>query len=125
MGLLKELHRQHRGQAAEYIEVIPLDDVADRCGDDHLAKVLRDLRSSHIALLRIGKTRCCWHVDGAQPEEARRPSCLHDCRGCRPLPIGTGGRHSRPTMACGLLLQIKHMPPLDKPRTTVQSRHYD
>jgi hypothetical protein len=55
MGFLKELHRQHRGQAAEDVEVIPLDDVADRCGDDHLSKILRDLRPSHITLLRIAK----------------------------------------------------------------------
>src|SRR5262245_29550998 len=100
MGLLKELHRQHRGQAAEDIEVIPLDDVADRCGDDHLTKVLRDLRSSHSALLRIEKKRVAagmWMAH--QPEEARRPSCLHDCRGSRPLPIETGGHHG-PTQWC-------------------------
>ena len=53
MGLFKELDRQDRGQAAEDIEVIPLDDVSHGCGDDHAPEVLRNLRASHIVLLRI------------------------------------------------------------------------
>jgi hypothetical protein len=70
MGFLKELHRQHRGQAAEDVEVIPLDDVADRCGDDHLSKVLRDLRPSHIVFLLVAKRVAAgmWMVH--QPKEA-------------------------------------------------------
>ena len=53
MDLFEELDRQDRGQAAEDIEVIPLDDVSHRRGDDHAPEVLRDLRASHIVLLRI------------------------------------------------------------------------
>src|SRR5262245_32479825 len=74
MRFFEELDRQDRSQAAENIEVIPLDNVADRRSDDHCTKVLRDLRSSHIALLLIAK-----HVAAGmwmhQPKEAYRLSC--------------------------------------------------
>src|SRR2546427_570770 len=36
--LLEELHRQDRGQAPEDVEVVPLDDIADGCGDDDAAE---------------------------------------------------------------------------------------
>ena len=51
VALFKELDRQDRSQAPENIEVIPLDDVSHRRGDDHRPEVLRDLRPSHIVLL--------------------------------------------------------------------------
>src|SRR5262249_55165990 len=94
MGLLKELHRQHRGQAAEYIEVIPLDDVADRCGDDHLSKVLRDLRPSHIEFLPVANIMLPACGSRTSRKEEERPSCLQgplvvlQCNS-RPLPIET------------------------------------
>src|SRR5438067_997088 len=44
---------EDRGEAAEDVEVVPLDDVADGCGDDDAAQFLeRDLRSSHWLALR-------------------------------------------------------------------------
>jgi len=43
----KKLDRQDRGEAAEDVEVVPLDDVADGCGDDDTAELFeRDLGSS-------------------------------------------------------------------------------
>ena len=48
VALFKELDRQDRGQAPENIEVIPLDDVSHRRGDDHGPEVLRNC--SHVVL---------------------------------------------------------------------------
>src|SRR5262245_37355855 len=42
MTLLEELDGQHRGQAAEDIKVVPLDDVSDRCRNNHASKILGD-----------------------------------------------------------------------------------
>src|SRR2546425_107501 len=39
VALLEELDGQDRGQAAEDVEVVPLDDVADGCRDDDPAKL--------------------------------------------------------------------------------------
>jgi len=49
VALFEELDRQDRSQAPENIEVVPLDDVSYRRGDDHGPKVLRNL--SHVPLL--------------------------------------------------------------------------
>src|SRR4030095_14003633 len=38
VALLEELDREDRGQAAEDVEIVPLDDVADGCGNDDAAK---------------------------------------------------------------------------------------
>src|SRR2546425_7532238 len=38
VALLEELGREDRGQAAEDVEIVPLDDVADGCGNDDAAK---------------------------------------------------------------------------------------
>src|SRR5215470_3271226 len=38
MALLEELHGEDRGETAEDVEVIPLDDVADCGGDDHASQ---------------------------------------------------------------------------------------
>src|ERR1051325_7962924 len=43
MCLVEELDRQNRRQAAENIEVVPLDGIADRGGNDHGPEILRDL----------------------------------------------------------------------------------
>src|SRR5262245_34755177 len=48
MRFLEELDREHRGQAAEDIEVVPLDDVSYRGGDDHAPEVFRHLWTSHF-----------------------------------------------------------------------------
>src|SRR5262245_29161991 len=37
VALLEKLDRKDRGQAAEDVEIIPLDDVADGCGNDDTA----------------------------------------------------------------------------------------
>src|SRR5438477_1219564 len=48
MPLLEELDREDRGEAAEDVEVVPLDDVADGCGDDDAAQFAeRDFGSPH------------------------------------------------------------------------------
>src|SRR5207245_9857057 len=48
MTLLEELDRQDRGQAAEDVEVVPLDDVADACSDDDAPQLTeRTLSSDH------------------------------------------------------------------------------
>src|SRR5207302_4399239 len=48
MTLLEELDRQDRGQAAEDVEVVPLDDVADGCSDDDTAQLAeRNFSSPH------------------------------------------------------------------------------
>src|SRR5262245_27819884 len=52
MRLLEEFDREHGGQAAEDIEVIPFDDVSYRRGDDHGPEIFRDF-NSHIRFLRI------------------------------------------------------------------------
>src|SRR5205085_8524309 len=54
MGLLEELDRQNRGQAAENIEIIPLDHVSHGRSDDHGPEVLWNLRPSHIFPLEAG-----------------------------------------------------------------------
>src|SRR5207247_10037484 len=47
----EKLDRQERGQAAEDVEVVPLDHVPDSCGDDDTPQVLRgELRSGHNSL---------------------------------------------------------------------------
>src|SRR5262249_30473689 len=48
MRFLEELDRKHRGQAAEDIEVVPLNDVSYRGGDDHAPEVFRHLWTSHF-----------------------------------------------------------------------------
>ena len=50
MRLFEEFHRQDRGEAAENVEVVPLDDVAARRGGDHASKVRRNV-SGHGHLL--------------------------------------------------------------------------
>src|SRR5438552_17782456 len=48
MTLLEELDRKDRGEATEDVEVVPLDDVADRCGDDDAAQLVeRNFLSRH------------------------------------------------------------------------------
>src|SRR5262249_61353529 len=54
LARIKKFDRQDRGQAAENIEVIPLDDVSHRRGDDPAPEILRDF-NSHIVLLRIAR----------------------------------------------------------------------
>ena len=44
----KNLTDKNRSQAPENIEVVPLDDVSDRRGDDHPPEVLRNC--SHVVL---------------------------------------------------------------------------
>jgi hypothetical protein len=57
----EELDRQDGGQAAEDVEVKPLDDISRRRGDDDRAEILRNFRNRR--LLRGGRTaRCCAHV---------------------------------------------------------------
>ena len=47
MTFLEELDGEDRGEAAEDVEVVPLDDVTDGCGDDDTAELFeRNLRSS-------------------------------------------------------------------------------
>src|SRR5258705_9675639 len=58
MGLFKELDRQDRGQAAEDVEVVPLNDVSHGRGDDNAPEVLRDFRASHTVLLRYFDASC-------------------------------------------------------------------
>src|SRR6185436_20896046 len=41
MASLKELDRKDGCQAAEHVEVVPLDDVTDRRGGDHAAQLAR------------------------------------------------------------------------------------
>jgi hypothetical protein len=60
MRFLEELDRQDRGEAAENIEVVPLDDVSDRGGNDHGAEILRDFSS-----MRRGRCNC---RHGSSPE---------------------------------------------------------
>src|SRR6185295_14760686 len=64
MGLFKELDGQDRGQAAEDVEVVPLNDVSHGRGDDNAPEVLRDFRASHIVLLRISAASS---LRGARP----------------------------------------------------------
>src|SRR5207247_7593273 len=48
VALLEELDGEDRGQAAEDVEVVPLDDVADGCGDDDTAEFFqRNIRYWH------------------------------------------------------------------------------
>src|SRR5437588_675191 len=48
MPLLEELDREDRGEAAEDVKVVPLDDVAHGCGDDDAAQFAeRDFGSPH------------------------------------------------------------------------------
>jgi hypothetical protein len=37
VAFLEKLDREDRGQAAEDVEILPLDDVADGCGNDDTA----------------------------------------------------------------------------------------
>ena len=53
VALFKELDRQNRGQAAENIEVIPLDDVSHRRGNDHASKIFRNFWPSHLVVSPI------------------------------------------------------------------------
>jgi hypothetical protein len=41
MTLLEKLHRKDGCEAAEDVEVVPLDDVADGCGDDDTAELVK------------------------------------------------------------------------------------
>jgi hypothetical protein len=50
VAFLEELDRQDRGQAAEYVEVIPLDDVTARCGGNYASEIRRNTSNSHIVL---------------------------------------------------------------------------
>src|SRR6266511_4294271 len=52
VSLLEEFDRQHGGQAPEDIEIIPLDDVSYRRGDDHAPRGGPALRDSSAAWLR-------------------------------------------------------------------------
>jgi hypothetical protein len=56
VAFLEELDGQDRGQAAEDVEVVPLDDVADGCGDDDATKLfgLDTLCSRHGPPLSLG-----------------------------------------------------------------------
>src|SRR2546425_255446 len=47
VALLEKLDREDRGQAAEDVEVVPLDDVADGCGDDDSAEFFGRNLSRH------------------------------------------------------------------------------
>src|SRR5205085_5025978 len=50
----EELDRQERCQAAEDVEVVPLDHVPDGCGDDDAAEVLHgERRSGHNSLWSV------------------------------------------------------------------------
>src|SRR5262249_58900794 len=49
MCLLEELHRQHRGQAAEDVKVIPLDDIPHGGSPDHLTEILWNPRIGHLS----------------------------------------------------------------------------
>src|SRR5262249_44541572 len=50
VALLEEFDSEDRGQAAEDIEVIPFDDIANGGGNDHASKVPRNF-TGHSALL--------------------------------------------------------------------------
>ena len=52
-GLVEELDRQDRGQAPEYVEVVPFDDVSHRGRDDHGPEVLGDLLGQPLLFLPI------------------------------------------------------------------------
>src|SRR5207248_9269727 len=50
----EELHRQQRGQAAEDVEVVPLDHVPDCCGDHDAPQILHgERRSGHNSLWSV------------------------------------------------------------------------
>src|SRR5207249_1164744 len=60
MALLEKLDRQHSGQAAEDIEVVPLDDVSDRRRNNHTSKIL-------------GHCNCHWFLPPDRPRWPRTP----------------------------------------------------
>jgi hypothetical protein len=74
MTLFEEFDRQDRGQASEYVEVIPLDDITARRGGDHASEVRRDM-SSHMVLPLVSGTR--------QPV-VQGSICPNLMQGCRP-----------------------------------------
>src|SRR5207244_12299028 len=47
VALLEKLDREDRGEAAEDVKVVPLDDVADGCGDDDSAEFFGRKLSRH------------------------------------------------------------------------------
>ena len=62
VALFEEFDRQDRGQAAEDIEIIPLDDVSPRCRDDHASEVLRNMSSHGHPPLPFGAVRDYAHI---------------------------------------------------------------
>src|SRR5256885_103141 len=88
MRLVEELDRQNRGQAAEDIEVIPLDDVPHGRGGDHAPKIFWDFRASHIVsslcrglVLKALSGGQSTHEIQARPPYPRANAMLHpiDC----------------------------------------------
>src|SRR5213592_285936 len=71
----EELHRQERGQAAEDVEVVPLDDVPDCCGDHDAPQILRgERRSGHNPSGRWWRFQCPAEMapcQGAAPPSGR------------------------------------------------------
>src|SRR5262249_26462909 len=73
VALLEELHREDRGQAAEDIKVVPLDDVADRCCDDDAAELFGlYVRCRHGPPLFVGLSGRDW---SPQPPWLEDPNC--------------------------------------------------
>src|SRR5262249_55248532 len=56
VAFFEKLDRQDRGQAAENIKVIPLDDVSPRRSGDHTSEVRRNTSNSHIVLPWVSRT---------------------------------------------------------------------
>src|ERR1700754_747590 len=76
MGLFEELDREHRGQTPEDIEVIPLDDVSHRRGDDHAAEIPGDF-NSHVGLLFTSRSASLFLVLGVSRRRlSRGETCL-------------------------------------------------
>jgi hypothetical protein len=51
VALLEELDRKDGRQATEDVEVVPLDDVADGCGDDDSPQLVEGTLAARIGLL--------------------------------------------------------------------------